>query len=139
MAGRCFTVVLVGLLVALGGTGCGGEDLPDNARLVAAFDEGRTGIWVSGHGTVTQVLADESLAIGLPRQRFNVQIADSLSVIVYHSSSEGRRVPAQRGDMVAFQGRYEWNARGGEVTRTHADHAQAGGGGWIRHEGQTYK
>ena len=135
---RRFGVVLFSLLVTLGGVGCGGNELPDNARLVAAFEDGRTGVWVSGHGTIAQVLADGS-GIGFPRQRFNVRIDDGLTVLLMHTMTESGRVPAQRGDVIAFQGRYEFGASGGTITMTHHDPAQPGGGGWIRHEGVVYE
>jgi hypothetical protein len=136
---RHFGVVLVGLLVTIGGVGCGGNELPDNARLLAAFEEGRTGVWVSGHGTIAQVLADETTTIGFPRQRFNVRVEDQLTVLVQHSLTEAGRVPAERGDVIAFQGRYEFNASGGSISHTHRDTSQPGSGGWIRHDGQVYQ
>ena len=135
---RRFGVVLFSLLVTLGVVGCGGNELPDNARLVAAFEDGRTGVWVSGHGTIAQVLADES-GIGFPRQRFNVRINDGLTVLVMHTMTESGRVPAQRDDVIAFQGRYDFSASGGTISVTHHDPAQPGGGGWIRHDGEVYK
>ncbi len=134
---RRFGVVLVSLLVALGGVGCGNE-LPDNARLLSAFEEGRTGVWVSGHGTIAQVLADET-GIGFPRQRFNVRVEGQLIVLVTHLLTDSGRVPAQRGDVIAFQGRYDFNASGGTVSHTHRDESQPGSGGWIRHDGVTYQ
>ncbi|MFW5926435.1 MAG: DUF3465 domain-containing protein [Wenzhouxiangella sp.] len=110
--------------------------MPDNERLVEAFENGRTGLWVSGHGTVSQVLSDEML--GFPRQRIMVQVTDSLRVMVQHSMLDSVRVPVERGDVIAFQGRYEFNGNGGNVTLTHSDPEQPGGGGWIRHAGITY-
>ncbi len=135
---RPFGVVLVSLLVTLGVMGCGGNELPDNSRLLAAFDDGRTGVWVSGHGTIAQVLADETTTIGFPRQRFNVRVEEQLTVLVQHSLTESGRVPAQRGDVIAFQGRYEFNASGGTISHTHRDESQPGSGGWVRHDGVTY-
>ena len=137
MSGR-FGVVLVSLLVTLGGAGCGGNELPDNSRLLTAFEEGRTGVWVSGHGTIAQVLADET-GIGFPRQRFNVRVGDSLTVLVLHTMTESGRVPAQRGDTIAFAGRYDFSASGGFISLTHRDPSQPGSGGWIRHDGVTYE
>lgn len=136
MSGR-FGVVLISLLVTLGGLGCSGNELPDNERLLTAFEEGRTGVWVSGHGTIAQVLADET-GIGFPRQRFNVRINDGLTVVLTHAMTESGRVPAQRGDVIAFQGRYEFSASGGFISLTHRDSEQPGGGGWLRHDGVTY-
>ncbi len=136
---RPIGVVLVSLLVTLGGVGCGANELPDNSRLLEAFEDGRTGVWVSGHGRIAQVLADETTTIGFPRQRFNVRVEDQLTVMVQHSLTESGRVPAERGDTIAFQGRYEFNASGGTISHTHRDPSQPGSGGWIRHDGVTYQ
>lgn len=130
---RRFGVVLIVVLVAMGVAACGGDELPDNSRLEAAFSEGRTGVWVSGHGTVVRSLgSDES------SQRFLVRVSDDLSIVIRHRIGASGAIPADRGDVVQFQGRYEFHGGGGEVLLTHADPAQPGGGGWIVFNGQRY-
>jgi hypothetical protein len=127
------------MVLVIGVTGCGGGDaLPGNERLLDAFEQGRTGVWVSGHGTVAQLIGDETRA-GEAHQRMVVDVGDgSLDLIVRHSLEQSRRVPVEQGDVVAFQGRYEWNGRGGAIGFTHQDPEQPGGGGWVRHEGTIY-
>ncbi|MDX1626202.1 MAG: DUF3465 domain-containing protein [Wenzhouxiangellaceae bacterium] len=100
------------------------------------FEAGRTGVWVSGQGEVTQVLADEELRG--TKQRFIVRPNDRIMLTVKHSLDDSDRVPVERGDTVRFQGLYEWDARGGFVVLTHSDPEQPGGGGWIEHEGTRY-
>lgn len=134
---RLVRVVLISLLVASGGFGCGGNELPDNERLLDAFENGRTGLWVRGHGTVSQVLPDET--VGFARQRVMVRINDSLRVLVQHSTANSVPVPFERGDVIAFQGRYEFDGSGGTISLTHSDPDQPGGGGWIRHKGILYE
>lgn len=130
--------VLLIMVLAIGVTGCGGGDaLPDNERLLNAFEQGRTGVWVSGHGTVAQLIGDETIA-GEVHQRMTVDVGGSLSLIVRHSVEASERVPVAQGDTVAFQGRYEWNGRGGVLGHTHRDPEQPGEGGWIRHDGTLY-
>lgn len=124
-------LALASLLVA-----CGGNSLPDNQRLAEVFAEGQTGVWISGHGTVTQLPADEPGAS--PIQRLVVRINDDFSVVVRHDLGHAGRVPAEKGDAVAFHGRYEWDARGGMVSFTYADEGQPGGGGWIELGGTRY-
>lgn len=134
---RPLTAGLIMLLV-IGLAGCGDAgNLPDNARLLGAFEQGQTGIWLSGHGTVTQLIGDEVLS-GETHQRMVVQVSDSLTVVVRHSIERSERVPAAHGDTIAFQGRYEWNGRGGALGRTHHDPEAPGRGGWIEHRGQRY-
>ena len=125
-------LALASLLVA-----CGGNSLPDNERLVEVFNEGQTGVWISGHGTVTQLPPDD--ATPSPAQRIVVRINDNFTVVLRHALDHSERVPAEKGDTVAFQGRYEWDARGGLVSFTYADEDQPGGGGWIELEGTRYE
>jgi hypothetical protein len=131
---RRFGVVLMGILVALALAGCGQDDLPDNSRLESAFTDGRTGIWVSGHGTVIRPLGSDATS-----QRFLLRISDDLSIVLRHQIGQSGPIPAERGDVIAFQGRYEFHGGGGEVILTHADAAQPGGGGWVTHQGTRYE
>lgn len=55
-----------------------------------------------------------------------------------HSLESSTRVPVQPGDVVRVTGYYEWEARGGFISRTYSDPAQPGGGGWVEHDGQRY-
>ncbi len=130
---RRFGVVFVVLLVTLGVVGCGNEEYADNTRLMEAFAEGRTGIWLTGHGTVIRELGADAT-----HQRFLLRIDEGLSLVVRHRMGSAGAVPVERGDIVEFQGRYEFHGGGGELQLTHADPAQPGGGGWIRHNGIRY-
>jgi len=130
--------VLMIMVLVIGVAGCGGGDaLPGNERLLNAFEQGRTGVWISGHGSVRQLIGDETIA-GETHQRITVNIDDSLTILVRHSVEQSERVPVTQGDTIAFQGRYDFNGRGGVVGHTHHDPEQPGAGGWIRHEGTTY-
>lgn len=129
-------VILLFLLVT-GVAGCGGESLPDNARLLTAFEEGRTGVWVSGHGTVSQLIGDETIA-GDIHQRMVVDVEGQMSLMIRHSLAQSDRLPIGVRDTIAFQGRYEWNGRGGVLSGTYHDPEQPGSGGWIRHKGVVY-
>ncbi len=130
--------VLLIMALVIGVVGCGGGTaLPDNERLLNAFERGRTGVWVSGHGTVAQLIGDETVS-GEAHQRMVVNVENSLDLIVRHSVEQSERVPVAQGDVVSFQGRYQFNGRGGVVGFTHQDDEQPGGGGWIRHQGSLY-
>lgn len=129
------SVLLIASCLVLGG--CGQGEAPiTNERLLDSFDQGRTGIWVSAEAPVVQILGDEN--IGGQRQRFTIKPREDLAVQVRHSLSESTRVPIQPGDMVRVQGYYQWEARGGFISRTFSDPEQPGGGGWIEHKGQRY-
>lgn len=125
-----FGLVVVVLLAACGG----GVDLPDNEALESAFAQGRTGVWVSGHGTVVRELGGDERV-----QRFQLRIDSDFSLVVQHRVGSAGRVPAERGDTLAFHGRYEFHGAGGQLGLTHADPAQPGGGGWVEHRGVRYQ
>lgn len=130
--------VLMIMVLVIGVAGCGGGNaLPDNERLLNAFEQGRTGVWVSGHGIVAQLIGDETVS-GERHQRMVVNVDGRLDLIVRHSTEQSERIPVAQGDTVAFQGRYEWSGRGGVVGFTHHDPEQPGDGGWIRYQGTTY-
>lgn len=129
---RKFTALL-SLAAVLLLSGCGGETLPDNDALEAAFAQGRTGVWVSGHGTVVRELSGDAAV-----QRFQVRINPGLSLVIVHRVGSAGRLPVERGDTLAFHGRYEFHGAGGELGLTHADPAQPGGGGWLRHRDILY-
>ncbi len=133
---RCQGRRVAGLAVALLLLAACGTSLPSNDRLLESFEAGRTGIWVSGHGKVTQILGDEP---GLdPKQRLMLRVDDQLNLMLVHSMSRTGRIPVERGQIVSFHGRYEWNASGGAVSLTHRDEAQPGDGGWIELAGTRY-
>ena len=129
---RRFGVLLIAMFAVVIG-GCGGDAMPSNDRLLSAFSEGRTGVWVSGHGVVVRGLSSDENS-----QRFLVRVDDELSLVVRHSTEASGVVPIERGDRIAFQGRYEFHGGGGEILFTHADPDQPGGGGWILHDGNRY-
>jgi hypothetical protein len=108
--------------------------MPDNERLLAAFANGQTGVWVSGHGTVVRPLGS-----ALDNQRFLVRVNDQLSLVVRHQVGSLGPVPADSDDVISFQGRYEFHGGGGELILTHADANNPGGGGWIELNGTRYQ
>lgn len=132
------SVSLLSFLACLVVGGCGqGEVSLSNDRLIESFQQGRTGIWVSAEAPVTQIVGDEEIG-GIKIQRFVIRPNEEITVQVRHSLSASERVPVKRGDTVRVQGYYEWDARGGSISRTHADRDQPGGGGWVEHAGTRY-
>lgn len=132
---KLISYLLVVTSLVLGG--CGQGDAPiSNDRLIESFEQGRTGIWVSAEAPVVQLLGDEDIAG--KRQRFTIRPNDEIVVQIRHSLDDSERVPVERGDVVRVQGYYEWDARGGFISRTFSDPDQPGGGGWIEHDGKRY-
>ncbi|MGB0515116.1 MAG: DUF3465 domain-containing protein [Wenzhouxiangellaceae bacterium] len=133
--------VLLSILIVAAGLvlgGCGDRPVEiSNDRLIESFEQGRTGIWVSAESTVDERFADEVIS-GKPHQRFSINLTDNAVVQVHHSLSDAERVPVQAGDTVRVQGYYQWDARGGFISRTFSAPSEPGGGGWIEHKGIRY-
>lgn len=109
-----------------------GED-----ALRAAYDEGRSDVWVEVAGSVQRVLADDLK--GSRHQRWILKLAWGGTVLVAHNIDLAPRVPLAVGDRVRLRGEYEWNDRGGVVHWTHHDPQGRHEGGWIEHDGEQYR
>ena len=148
--------VLAGIVIAitaalLGYDNFGGAGRPDAASATApamdyrgaadqildAFETGRGDLWVEAGGVVQRVLSDDSE--GSRHQRFIVRLPNDHTVLIAHNIDLAQRVPLKMGDTVSFYGEYEWNDRGGVVHWTHHDPGNRRQGGWIQHEGTTYR
>lgn len=106
--------------------------------LAAAFENRQSNIQVQGSGRVSKVLADDN--DGSRHQRFIVQLASGQSLLVAHNIDLAPRVPSiEVGDLVQFNGEYEWNERGGVIHWTHHDPQGVHEAGWLEHEGETYQ
>lgn len=91
---------------------------------------------MSAEAPVVQLLGDED--IDGYRQRFTIRPTDGIVVQVRHSLDDSTRIPVEPRDMVRVQGYYQWDARGGFISRTFSDPNQPGGGGWVEHKGVRY-
>ena len=104
--------------------------------LARAFSQHRSGVQVAGEGVVSQLLADDK--DGRRHQRFVLRLASGQTVLVAHNIDLAARLDGLAvGDRVAFNGVYEWNAKGGTVHWTHRDPARQHEAGWLRHQGRT--
>ncbi|MFU8878569.1 MAG: DUF3465 domain-containing protein [Wenzhouxiangellaceae bacterium] len=133
---RIIKLLMIASVLVLGG--CGGETPISNDRLIESFEQGRTGIWVSAEAPVSVLLGDETIA-GRLHQRFAIRPNDEITIQVRHSVVDSERVPVQVGDIIRVQGYYQWDARGGFISRTFHDPSQPGSGGWVEHKGQRYE
>lgn len=107
------------------------------AALAEAYRERRSDLWVEAEGTVRRTLPDDREGSG--HQRFIVELAGGQTVLVSHNIDLAPRLPVEPGDPVRFRGEYEWNDLGGVVHWTHHDPDGRHLGGWLRHEGRTYR
>jgi hypothetical protein len=106
--------------------------------LHAAFVERKSGVQVTGEGVVTKLLPDDTE--GGRHQRFIVALSSGQTLLVAHNIDLAPRAESLKtGDSVAFNGVYEWNAKGGVVHWTHHDPNGRHQPGWLKHAGQTYE
>lgn len=110
----------------------------DSDAIQAAFNAQQSGVQVQGEGVVSTVLADDN--DGSRHQRFILKMRSGQTVLVAHNIDLAPRIALlASGDTVAFNGVYEWNAKGGVIHWTHHDPAGRHTTGWLRHAGQTYQ
>jgi hypothetical protein len=106
--------------------------------LASAFREQKSGVQVTGAGVVAKILSDDN--DGDRHQRFILSLASGQSVLVAHNIDVAPRLTTlEKGDSVAFNGVYEWNAKGGLIHWTHRDPSGQHQAGWLRHNGETYQ
>lgn len=109
-----------------------------NDALASAYAEQRSGVQVTGEGSVTRILGDDSL--GDRHQRFILALDSGQSLLIAHNIDLAPRIESLReGDRVSFYGEYEWNDKGGVIHWTHRDPAGQHVAGWIRHDGRSYQ
>ena len=107
-------------------------------ELSAAFAAQKRGIQVTGEGMVTKLLADDTE--GSRHQRFILTLSSGQTLLVAHNIDLAPRLASLKtGDSVAFNGVFEWNAKGGVVHWTHRDPSGRHQAGWLKHAGQTYQ
>jgi hypothetical protein len=107
-------------------------------QIAQAFVNHRSGVVVSGAGTVTRILEDD---LDPPRhQRFIVRLGNGQTVLISHNIDLAPRVNSLGEDTsVAFTGQYEWNEKGGVIHWTHHDPDAKRAGGWIQYGGHVFR
>lgn len=105
--------------------------------VVAAERSRAKDLSVDASGVVTRLLADDNA--GSRHQRFIIQVASDLTVLIVHNIDLAPRVPLQVGDSVAVRGDYVWNEQGGLIHWTHHDPDGRHVPGWIEVRGRRYQ
>jgi ABC-type glycerol-3-phosphate transport system substrate-binding protein len=138
---RSVALVLVLLCVALAGctkTAVSPQATSGDQVFATAFEEHQSGIQVTGEGTVTRILSDDTE--GERHQRFIIALASGQTLLIAHNIDVAPRVASLAvGDSIEFKGVYEWNDEGGVVHWTHHDPDGQHVAGWIKHDGIVYQ
>jgi hypothetical protein len=129
---RKLTVVAL-LLVAFAAHG----REPRVRRIADAWSAHASHVTVTGSGTVTKLLRDDTS--GARHQRFLMNVG-ALSILVAHNIDVARRVdPLRQGNVIEFRGEYIWNQKGGILHWTHHDPSGRHSPGYLRRNGETFE
>ena len=98
----------------------------------------QSGAQVSGDGTVSRILGDDT--VGDHHQRFILTLDSGRTLLIAHNIDIAPRIDSLReGDAVSFSGEFEWNDKGGVVHWTHRDPQGQHEAGWLKHRGRAYQ
>ena len=92
--------------------------------------------WTTVQGKVVKLLKDDRE--GSPHQRFLVNIAPDITLLVAHNIELAPRIPTQEGDTITISGEYVWNNRGGVLHWTHHN-PKGRRGGWVEVNGKRFE
>ena len=110
----------------------------NNTTLSIAFDERKSGVQTEGNGIVIKILPDDN--DGSRHQRFILKLESGQTLLISHNIDLAPRLSnLKNGDVVAFNGVYEWNSKGGVIHWTHHDPNGRHAPGWLKYNGQTYQ
>ncbi|MBT8074605.1 MAG: DUF3465 domain-containing protein [Xanthomonadales bacterium] len=102
-----------------------------------AFVNELSDIQVQGKGVVVRILPDD--LEGSRHQKFILKLSGGPSLLVAHNIDLSRRLEGlAKGDVVEFNGEYEWNSQGGVLHWTHDDPDNRHVGGWLKYKGMEY-
>jgi hypothetical protein len=93
---------------------------------------------VQGEGVVVKVLPDDNK--GSRHQKFLLELSSGQTILIAHNIDLAPRISSiTAGDIIAFNGEYEWNQKGGVVHWTHHDPKGRHAAGWLKAGGRTYQ
>ena len=111
---------------------------PGASALSTALDEHRSGVQAEGNGIVIKILPDDN--DGNRHQRFILKLPSGQTLLIAHNIDLAPRLSTlKKGDVVEFNGEYEWNSKGGVIHWTHHDPSGRHVPGWLKHNGQMYQ
>lgn len=109
-----------------------------DAQLQDAYSNRQSDIQVKGSGRVDRLLPDDRK--GSRHQRFILRLASGQKLLVAHNIDLAPKITSiRRGDIIEFNGEYEYNPKGGVLHWTHRDPGRRHEDGWLRHQGKTYQ
>jgi len=103
-----------------------------------AYTNHRSDIQIKGSGVVIKRLPDDNK--GSRHQKFLLKVATGQTLLIAHNIDLADKITSlKKGDMVEFNGEYEWNSKGGVLHWTHHDPGGRHINGWLKHKGKIYQ
>ncbi len=110
----------------------------DVNKISSAYATQTNDLQVSNSGIVVKLLPDDNK--DSRHQRFILKLSNSQTVLVAHNIDLAPKIISlRRGDVVEFNGEYDWNSKGGVIHWTHHDPAGRHQDGWLKHNGSIYE
>jgi len=109
----------------------------DDAAVITAQAQHAVGQEVTVVARVKKLLPED--IIGLPHQRFLIELTNNSTVLIAHDLKFAPAVPIQPGDVVCIHGEYIWNKLGGLIHWTHRSDSPRHESGWIEFNGMRYQ
>ncbi|MFI7821499.1 DUF3465 domain-containing protein, partial [Acinetobacter baumannii] len=104
----------------------------------AAYERRQSNVQVQGSGRVKAILREDN--DGSRHQKFILVLKNGLSILVAHNIDLAPKIEdLRKGDIVEFNGEYEYNEKGGVLHWTHHDPQNRHENGWLKHNGRIYQ
>ena len=108
-----------------------------HSKIRDAKEDYNSRFWMTAEATVIKNLKDDTK--GSQHQKFLIELAPDITLLVAHNIDLAPRAPVTKGDKIKIKGRYEWNNRGGVLHWTHHDPKGKQEGGWIYADNRYFK
>ena len=115
-----------------------GKDSQGVATIAQAYQQKRGDVQVQASGRVKALLRDDNE--GSRHQKFILELENGQTVLVAHNIDLAPRIDdLKKGDLVEFNGEYEYSDKGGVIHWTHRDPQNRHEHGWLKHNGKIYE
>ena len=103
-----------------------------------AIEHQKSAIQVEGVGKISKLLPDDT--VGVRHQKMIIELSTGQTILIAHNIDLAEKIdPIRLGDLIAFNGEYEWNEKGGLVHWTHHDPKGYHIAGWLKYNGKIYQ
>lgn len=110
----------------------------DNEKIQHAFQQQKSNVQVHSEGQVKAILSDDNE--GSRHQKFILKLSNGHTVLVAHNIDLSPRInDLKKGEVVEFNGEYEYSHQGGVIHWTHHDPQKNHVDGWLKYNGKIYQ